>query len=143
MKPTDQKPKEKESGPRAFAVLFQQIANGALQDEATVEFHELLKYLSLQASAGGPSGTAKGRLTIALAVSVGANGHVGIKYDVTTKEPKPERSDDLFFLTPGKNLSRDNPVQPDLFGPREVPSPQRMPLEALDDEETSIAREAK
>lgn len=137
------KEKPKEEGARAFSVFFNQIANGNCHDEATAELAELLKYLSFQAAQKGPKGDAKGRLTIAMNFTVSAAGHVGVKYDVTTKEPKPERSDDLFFLTPGKNLTRDNPVQPDLFGPREVPTPERMPLEASDDDETSISREAR
>lgn len=138
--PTKEKPKEE--GARAFSVFFNQIANGNCHDEATTELYELLKYLSFQANQKGPKGDAKGRLTIALALTVTAAGHVGVKYDVTTKEPKPERSDDLFFLTAGKNLTRDNPVQQPLF-PREVASKDPVPLEAADDDETSISREAR
>jgi hypothetical protein len=136
------KEKPKDEGDRSFGVFFSQIANGQCHDEATTELHELLKFLSFQANQKGPKGDAKGRLTIAIALTVTAGGHVGVKYDVTTKEPKPERSDDLFFLTPGKNLTRDNPVQQPLF-PREVGARPELPLEAPDDDETSVSREAR
>jgi len=138
MKPTDQKPKD--VGARSFTHFLRQFADGQAHFELTEEMHALLVLLSHEANQRGQAGKAKGRLTLVVDFTVEANGVVGAKYQVNTKEPKPDRSDDVFWLTPGKNLSKDNPKQQTMF-PTEVKK-DAPPLDALDDE-TSIAREAK
>jgi hypothetical protein len=126
-------------GARSFAVFLQQLGDGECHRELTKEFHDLLILLSHEAQSRGNAGSAKGSITLKIDVTVEAKGVCGIKHQVTTREPKPERSDEVYWLTPGKNLSRDNPKQQDMF-PKEVKAPPV--LEAPDDEENSIAREA-
>jgi hypothetical protein len=127
-------------GPRSFAVFLQQLADGSAHAELSREMHALLEFLHDEAQQRGAAGVASGKLTLTLGFKVETKGVVGIKYDVTTKEPKPERGGDVFWLTKGRNLSKDNPKQQALF-PRDVTT--KAPLEAPDDDETSIAREAK
>jgi hypothetical protein len=126
-------------GPRSFGVFLQQLADGAAHSELSRETHDLLEKLHDEAQQRGPAGIASGKLTLTIDFKVETKGIVGIKYGITTKEPKPDRGGDVFWLTKGRNLSKDNPKQQGLF-PVDVTA--RTPLEAPDDDETSIAREA-
>jgi len=126
-------------GPRSFAVFLQQLGEGTAHTELTTEMRDLLVLLHEEARSQGDAGSAKGKLTLTIDFKVEAKGPVAIGWNVATREPKPVRAEDHFWLTPGRNLSRDNPKQQKLF-PRDVTV--KTPLEAPDDDETSIAREA-
>lgn len=104
---------EKE-GPRAFSAFIAQLGDGEAHVELTTELHSLLSHLYKQAQAGGVNGTARGALTLKIMLNVESRGVVGTAYDVTSKEPKPLRGSDVFWLTPGKNLTKKNPKQGEL-----------------------------
>lgn len=107
-----------DEGARGFAVLIQQLAEGAFHAEVSEEMQAVCKKLSELAYAYGSK--QKGTLTLTLSLSADDNGTMTVDADVKTKTPKPRRERSLFFLTKGNNLVRENPRQRKL-PLREVP----------------------
>lgn len=124
-----------EEGPRAFARTLELIADGTCHVELSEEQHDLLK--KLHSHAMHTQGVAQGEITLKIKYRVEATGVVGLKYDVKVKEPTKLRPNAVMWITPGGNLTPQNPKQPELF-PREVPKPA--PARELPEESTPAAR---
>ena len=95
-------------GPRSFPLVLQQVNHGSLDVELSEDFHRLLGVLAKEASAVGK---AKGKIGITLSIVVNANGVVTITADKKIIEPKPQRGEAIFWLTPGGNLTQSDPKQ--------------------------------
>lgn len=99
----------KDEGARNFSVVLGQIGEGDLVEELSEGLHELVAFLK------GHTETyhrdAKGSLTLVLAVNALGNGTITIAGDVKIKKPVKKRAGSTFFLTPGANLTLENPKQ--------------------------------
>lgn len=104
---------EKESTARSFAVIWAQLADGDANREVSQELYDLVNKLYTAAeSCGAP---AKGSITIKLNVSVDPRGVVGMGWDTSTREPKPQRIAGILWMDPKTgNLMTQNPRQPTL-----------------------------
>ncbi|GMV18379.1 MAG: hypothetical protein AMXMBFR56_66030 [Polyangiaceae bacterium] len=120
-------PKPKEEGPRSFATFLVDLDDGLAHSEVTGELNRLVRLLKERA--GG--GKAKGKLIFELAVEI-EKEHVSIGYDIRLKEPQKKRAGDVFFVTKGCNLSRQDERQLDLPAVRVVTTP---PTETRDVQE--------
>lgn len=114
-------PEKQDEGARSFGVLLQSIGDGTFHAEVSEEMHALTKKLDGHAF---DFGKAKGTITIALTVEIDRDGVVTIDPDVKLKVPKPARKKGRFWVTPGGNLSPENPKQAQL-PLREVPAAAR------------------
>lgn len=102
----------KKEGPRSFARFLEQLADGEALSELTKDLFELINTLHDQADK--TNGTAKGAMTFKLDIKVDARGVANINYSNTVKEPKPARPGATMWVTPGGNLTAENPRQPNL-----------------------------
>lgn len=107
-----------DEGPRSFARFFEHLAHGEAHVEASEALHELAQVLGEQAAA--TQSTVKGELKLTIRMAVEKSGIVSVGYDVSTKEPKPQRSAGVFWLSKGGNLLREDPRQSELNFPRDV-----------------------
>lgn len=90
--------------------------------ELSAAQHKLMREVREVAGRSGTS--AKGELTLKLKYAVEANGTVDVNYDITIKGPKRKLGRSVFFLTPGANLTVENPRQLGLGLPvRDVSAP--------------------
>lgn len=112
------KPEKQDEGARSFAVLLQAIGEGTFHAECSEQLHELTRRLEAHAY---DFSKAKGTLTLALTVEIDREGVVTIDPDLKLKVPKPARKKGRFWVTPGGNLSPENPKQTTL-PLREVPA---------------------
>lgn len=92
-------------------------AGRTLNAELSEELHALVRRLELHAY---DFGKAKGVITLALTIDIDREGVVTVDPDVKLKAPKPARKKGRYWLTPGGNLSPENPKQTTL-PLREVP----------------------
>ena len=106
-----------EEGARSYATLVGQLGEGTLNAELSEDLHALVKRLEAHAY---DFGKAKGVITLALAVEIDREGVVTVDPDIKVKAPKPARRKGRYWLTPGGNLTPDNPKQTQL-PLREVP----------------------
>lgn len=97
-----------EEGARSLAVLLQAIGEGTFHAECSEELHQMVRKLEQHAY---DFSKAKGTITIALTVDIDREGVVTIDPDVKVKVPKPARKKGRFWVTPGGNLSPENPKQ--------------------------------
>lgn len=111
------KPLPDETGPRAFSVILQQIADGDAHSEVSAELQRLLKTMSARAKDQNKS--LNGELTLKLKIAVDERGVLAIGYDVKTKEPSPKRAASTFWIDKAGNASVTNPRQIEL-GLRDV-----------------------
>lgn len=109
-----------EEGTRGFAVLLQQVEEGALHAELSDELRDVCR--DLHRMAKNYEQKAKGSLTLVLELVADPSGILTVKPSVTKKIPKAKRSGSAFWITGGGNLSVENPRQPRL-PIREVPAP--------------------
>lgn len=128
MPKTEEAPKDE--GPRAFAVLLQQIGDGELHDELGLRMQELVATVSQFSDRFQREG--KGTLTLVLGVTALGNGTITIAGDIKTKTPSAKRAGSVFFRTPGNNLSVENPRQQKL-PLREVPQSRTQPKDLSTD----------
>jgi hypothetical protein len=110
--------KENEEGARSFALLLQGLGDGALNAELSETLHDMNTKLSAHAI---DFSKAKGTLTLAIEIEIDRDGVVTLRPDVKTKLPKPARKAGRYWLTPGNNLSPENPKQTKL-NLKEVPA---------------------
>lgn len=109
-----------DEGARSFAVLLQGIGDGTLNTELSETLHEMNTKLAAHAE---DFSKAKGTLTLTLTIDIDRDGVVTLSPDVKTKLPKPARKLGRYWLTPGRNLSPENPKQQKL-NLKEVPAPK-------------------
>jgi hypothetical protein len=100
--------KKKEEGARSFARFLEEVCDGMVHTEVSAKLHELVQQLEKEAENRGKSA---GKITLTLSFKLDASGKADIAYDVTTKEPKPERGTGVAWLTPGSNFTFTNPRQ--------------------------------
>lgn len=99
-----------------FTRVLAQIEGGVLHDDLSDDVRELCAKLSQHAA---DNGVAKGALTLVLNFRIERGGVMEIDADVKVKTPRARRERSVFWLTPGNNLTPENPRQL-TFGPRKV-----------------------
>lgn len=104
--------KKKEEGPRSFATLLSQLAEGRALPEMSEEFHNLVKQGNAEALAR--EANMKGEFTLKLKLEFTPRGIVGIAYEVKAKAPPKKTSSGHMFVTDGGNLSPKDERQLDL-----------------------------
>jgi hypothetical protein len=114
--------KTKDEGARSFSVVLAQVGDGDLHDELGDRLHELVGELKHQVEYFQRD--AKGTLSLKLNVHARGDGSVVVTGDVAIKKPTRRRAGSTFFLTPGANLTLENPRQQKL-PLREVPQGSR------------------
>lgn len=107
-------------GPRSFAVLLQQLQDGALHPELSDLMQKLV--LSLMKHTAH-FGKATGELTLNLKLVMASDFTIDITDKVTVKEPKTGRPRSVMWVTPSGNLSPENPRQLPLK-PRAIETPK-------------------
>lgn len=112
---------EKPEGPRAFARFIEALSEGDVHAELSNELHEL--GVKLRSTARNRMTTVKGSLVLKLKFAADEKGVVDIEHVIETKVPKPKAAKAMMWLTPGGNMSAENPRQPLLPGIREVSLP--------------------
>lgn len=108
----------KDEAPRGFAVLLGQIDDGALHAEISEVVQEVAKTLTAGVDNFGVD--QKGSVTLTLKLKARKDGTILIEGDVKKKVPELRRGTGLFWLSPGGNLSPENPRQ------------QKLPLRAVE-----------
>lgn len=98
-----------EEGARSFAVFLQQFDGGTLHAEMSEELRDLNKYRYDQAVHAG--GHAKGKISLSFEIAFDSSGVASIKPEITIKKPKVVRSRQIYWTTPGSNLTPENPRQ--------------------------------
>jgi hypothetical protein len=106
--------------PKPFNQILAQLEAGVLHEELSEKVRDLTAWMSEFAA---QRGSAKGSLTLRLDFAM-EKGLVVIKGEVSAKTPKLDREQTVMWLTPGNNLSNENPKQQPLF-PRKLPEPSR------------------
>jgi hypothetical protein len=109
--PEAKKP-EDEAGPRSFAVLLQQIADGECHTQLSEEFHTLVKATQKQAKARVAE--VRGVLNLKVTVKVDEHDVVDLSYDITRKEPAPRRARSTFWVDKSGHIVAQNPKQIEL-----------------------------
>lgn len=108
--------------PKPFNLVLAQMEDGVLHDDLTDKLHELLGDISQHAA--DTNGDAKGVLSINLTFKL-SEGVIHVQAEVKTVAPKQTRARTMFWLTPGNNLSAENPKQRELpLAPRRLPEPE-------------------
>jgi hypothetical protein len=109
--------------PPAFQTLCNAAEDGRLLDELNLRTQELVGVMRSEQQARG--GKPKGSLTLSFSFSLDQHGLMAVQANVTTKEPKAERSRSIFYALQDNTLSPNNPKQitMDLGTPREVAPP--------------------
>ncbi len=115
-----------EKTPPAFETLCNAAEDGRLLDELNERTRELVAVMRNEQSARG--GKPKASLTLAFSFQLDQHGMMEVTANVTTKEPKAERSRSIFYALQDNTLSPNNPKQivMDLGTPREVAPPPAM-----------------
>lgn len=94
---------------KAFAVILQDLRDGRVHAELSQQFGELVNKVQETGKAG--------ELTLKIKVKPATRGNVDkimIADAVTVSMPKPERGEDVFWLTDDNDLSRNHPRQGNL-----------------------------
>lgn len=98
-----------DEGVRSAAVLLAQVDDGALNAEFSERLHETVQ--KLYEHAVETAKDAKGRVSLTLDLAVSEKGFVGLRGTVETKIPKRKASLSHFWISPGGNLTVENPRQ--------------------------------
>lgn len=118
--------KHTEEGPRDFARFLALVAHGAALSELSTELQRITGLTRDEARARDRKVT--GKLQLALTLTIDPEGHCDVGYDIKVGEPKKQRPETLFFLTPGNNLS-DEMTRQERLPIREVPPPAERTLD--------------
>lgn len=126
----------KQEGARNFGVFLNSLEEGQLMIDCSTQLHELNAAIAKLAVHSGAK--AKGEFRLALKIVCDEDGKVVVISDITTKAPRPKRTQSWLWLSRGHNLVTENPKQPLLF-PREViaPAGDAAPREAAERNEDS------
>lgn len=103
---------KKEEGARSFAHFIANVADGEFHEELSDELHDLVQECERDASRR--ESTSTGELTLKLKIKVDHRGVASIVHDLTVKHPKTKRSPATMWVTPGGNLTPENPKQQSL-----------------------------
>lgn len=93
---------------RTFAHTIAAINHGALDDELSDDLSKLLATLQREAST---QGKARGKITLVLSLKVEQNGVVTIVPESKIVEPKPVRSNAVFWIDKEGKLAKSDPRQ--------------------------------
>jgi hypothetical protein len=105
---------------RPFVDTLREIEFGTLLDElADVQKEVIAAVMETNKS---------GEIVIKLSYKPEGQGQLTIAADIKQKAPKLPRGKSLFFVTPERNLSRQNPRQQELEGLRTVSNDNEKPL---------------
>jgi hypothetical protein len=96
-----------EEGPRSFAVFIQEISNGEIEAEASIEQQKLLA--ALEDDAGQRGSKVSGSLTLTIKYEVDNKGNCAVSHAVEKKLPKKLRGGGVCWITKGSNYSLDPP----------------------------------
>lgn len=110
---------ENEEGPRSFAHQIGTMCEGEVNLACSTELHDLLLHLRHEAQARCKK--VKGTFKLELTIEVTDDDIVGIAHSIKVKAPEPRRRAAIMWLSPGGNLTPENPRQQTLPGLREVP----------------------
>ena len=94
---------------KAFALTLQDLRDGRVHAELTQQFSDLIQKVQETGKAG--------ELTLKIKVKPATRGNVDkvmIADAITINMPKPERGEDVFWLTDDNELSRNHPRQGNL-----------------------------
>lgn len=94
---------------KAFALTLQELREGRVHAEISQLFGELITQVQHTGKAGD--------ITLKLKVKPMSRGDVDkvtISHTIATNLPKPERGEDVFYLTEDCELSRNHPRQSNL-----------------------------
>jgi hypothetical protein len=106
----------KEEGPRGFGPFLSKLDEGQLIERLADELKDVTVALDRHAQSHGK---AKGTLSLTLSITI-ENGIATIIPAVATKLPKVPQGQSVMWITPGGNLTPENPRQQKL-PLREVP----------------------
>ena len=120
---------------REFTILLAELNGGAIRDELGETLAGSVFTLHEQATA--TCSKRKGKITLALSLTVEPSGAVRIDAEVVTKMPTPPRASDHFFVQRGGALTRKNPRQ------QELPLREVTPLAAPAREAGNAAQPAR
>lgn len=95
-----------------FGVLLSQLAGGSVRDELSDTVRDTL--LQLEQRALATSKSAKGKITLELAIVVAPNGLATFDPNINSKVPDPIRQVDHFYVCKDGSLSRKNQKQQEL-----------------------------
>jgi hypothetical protein len=111
---------------RPFGAWLHEQRDGGLHDEVSEALNALVQ--AVQATGKG------GEVVLKVKVKPAARAHdvVIVSDEVAVKLPQFDREEALFFVDKNANLSRKNPIQPDL-PLREVPRPEPVMLREAGD----------
>ena len=112
------------AGPRNFATVLAELAQGEFNQQLGEDLQELLTALSKHKEVLGKGGKAKGAMTITLKFELGDHRVLGIVGTVATKAPKPQAAGTVGWVDKSGNVSWEDPRQVKL-PLREVPSAAR------------------
>jgi hypothetical protein len=99
---------ESTEGTRDFGAFLRMVNDGSFQHELSSALYKVNGELAIIA---GNEGSAKGQLTITVNLKHDESGTVTVEPVVKVKVPEPRRRKSTFWLTPGGNLSPNNPKQ--------------------------------
>ncbi len=112
---------------KPFATILTQLEGGVLNADLSDMLRDLNAKMSEHAE---NNAVAKGELVLTLKMKIERGGLLEIQADAKVKAPKFQREKSHFWLTPGNNLTPENPKQPALF-PRSVPGTQEKPRDVV------------
>ncbi len=101
-------PTQSPDGTRDFPAFIRMVNDGSFQHELAGALHDINAKLQTIAS---NEGKAKGQLTITINLTHQDDGTVQVEPVVKAKVPEPRRRKSTFWMTPGGNLSPNNPKQ--------------------------------
>lgn len=98
-----------DEGARSFARFLEAVDQGEANQQAS---DQLLKLMRIMRQLARATQTPQvGRLTLKFGFAVEPNDTVQVAYQVEIKEPSRKTARSHFWLTPGSNLSVENPRQ--------------------------------
>lgn len=105
-------------GPRSFARMLEEVADGDLQADVSVATHRLVSQLQEMARETGID--ASGSITLRLDFTVDPKRNIEITGGITTKAPSAPKRTANYWVSPGGNVAFEPPSK-DRKGPvREV-----------------------
>lgn len=114
---------------RAFLTFIEEAADGAAAAECSRELLDLVELVKTAALL--KAGKAKGRLTLAIDVTIDDHGQASIDYSVATKRPKRPTTTGIMWIGTGGGLTSVHPRQTSIPGterrPRLVSRPEQAP----------------
>jgi hypothetical protein len=126
-------------GTKPFSLFLGQLEGGAFHDDLSDDLRALNEKL---AEFAAQNGLAKGSLVLKFTFKLDRDGVLEVNTDVATKAPKLSRARSVMWLTPGNNITHENPKQISMFGPRKVAQPEE-PARTVPEDTPAPARKVE